>query len=81
MENIKTDGGYEIIDFKKLETPIDRNILEPHIYEGTIILETGNQYCTWDKYGRCSNWERTDCFIKNIITPSYPRHQEYDKLI
>lgn len=67
----KTIGGFEIKDFKVLEKPIDRQILEPHIYEGTIVLpiKIGNNetikdvYCTWDRFGKCSNWERGDCFI------------------
>lgn len=67
----KTIGGFEIKDFKVLEKPIDRHILEPHIYEGTIVLprKTGHNetiedvYCTWDRFGKCSNWERGDCFI------------------
>lgn len=33
---MKTKSGLEILDFKKLETPIDRGILESHIYEGII---------------------------------------------
>ena len=66
----KTIGGLEIKDFKILDKPIDRHILEPHIYEGTILKShkdtDGNyvdQYCTWDKFGKCSNWKRSDCFI------------------
>jgi hypothetical protein len=66
----KTIGGFEIKDFKVLEKPIDRHILEPHIYEGTILKShkdtDGNdvdQYCTWDRFGKCSNWKRSDCFI------------------
>lgn len=65
---MKTKSGHEIQNFKKLEIPIDRHILEPHIYEGTIInLDSGfgekDTYCTWDKFGRCSNFRRSDCFI------------------
>jgi hypothetical protein len=71
---MKTTGGFEIINFRKLEKPIEFNIKEPHIYEGNILnLNRGHevvgiQYCTWDKFGRCSNWKREDCFIdvKNI---------------
>ena len=66
----KTIGGLEIKDFKILDKPIDRHILEPHIYEGTILKShkdaDGNyvdQYCTWDRFGKCSNWQRSDCFI------------------
>lgn len=66
----KTIGGFEIKDFKVLEKPIDRHILEPHIYEGTILKShkdtEGNYvdtYCTWDRFGKCSNWKRSDCFI------------------
>lgn len=66
---MKTLGGYDVINFKKLKTPIDRNVLEPHIYEGIIVNlkrydgENKDQYLTWDKFGRCSNFERRDCFI------------------
>ena len=66
----KTIGGLEIKDFKVLEKQIDRHILEPHIYEGTILKSHkdwhGNyvdQYCTWDRFGKCANWKRSDCFI------------------
>lgn len=66
----KTIGGFKIKDFKVLEKPIDRHILEPHIYEGTILNShkdvNGNyvdQYCTWDRFGKCKNWKRSDCFI------------------
>lgn len=67
----KTIGGFEIKDFKVLEKPIDRHILEPHIYEGTIVLPRKKDhnetiedvYCTWDRFGKCSNWKRSDCFI------------------
>lgn len=65
-----TKGGFEVIDFKKLETPIYNHILEPHIYEGYIVdfqydANTINKeyYCTWDKFGRCYNQSRIDCFI------------------
>jgi len=65
---MKTKAGFEIKDFKKLEQPIDRHMLEPHIYEGTIVgLEYGTRkadtHCTWDKFGKCSNFQREDCFI------------------
>ena len=69
---MKTKSGLEIQNFKKLRTPIAHGILETHIYEGTIVgvpLKTSQDgatidfYCTWDKFGRCSNFEREDCFI------------------
>lgn len=69
---MKTLGGYVIEDFQKLEEPIERNILEPHIYKGFVrnvpIYSEGetkfiDDTVTWDKFGRCSNIERTDCFI------------------
>ncbi len=67
----RTVGGYEIRDFKVLETPIDRGILDPEIYGGTIVdyptlLEEGGlktSYTTWDKLGRCPNRDRKDCYI------------------
>lgn len=68
-----TIGGFEIEDLKLLETPVERGVLEPHIYEGTIksinvnpaqgVPDILDVYCTWDKYGKCSNWSREDCFI------------------
>lgn len=69
---MKTKSGLQVKDFKKLKTPIENGILEPHIYEGTILnvptKTTHNEtfrdfYCTWDKFGRCSNFNRQDCFI------------------
>lgn len=71
METIK---GYTIENFKKLDEPIHKGILEHHIYGGNIknvpVLRYGKLineyldfYCTWDKFGRCSNWRREDCFI------------------
>lgn len=68
-----TIGGFEIKNLKLLKTSIERGVLEPPIYEGTIknlninpaqdIPDVRDVYCTWDKYGKCSNWSREDCFI------------------
>lgn len=66
---MKTKGGYEVINFKQLDEPIKKGILEPHIYEGIIKdCPFGDNikqdvYLTWDKFGRCNNWSREDCFI------------------
>ena len=69
-----TKAGYIIENFEILEKPIDRNNLEPHIYWGLVKqvpLPAENEKekkfedieITWDKFGRCSNLKRTDCFI------------------
>lgn len=65
-----TKGNYKIENFKKLDVPIKRGILEPHIYSGKVLdlpngYNKGTYTCeiTWDKFGRCSNWLRQDCFI------------------
>lgn len=80
---MKTKGGYEVQDFKKLETPINNGILEPHLYEGIVkdvpkMISQGesnwkviggeaeDMKITWDQFGRCSNWNREDCFIENF---------------
>lgn len=67
---MKTLGGYNIINFKKLDTPIENGILEAHIYSGTVLGvpshidgHSTNFDITWDKFGRCQNWQRKDCFI------------------
>jgi hypothetical protein len=67
---MKTKGGFEIENFKILKNPIENHILESHIYGGDIIdFEYSSNtiikryYCTWDKFGRCTNWNRSDCFI------------------
>ncbi len=70
-----TIGGYEIESFRKLEIPINNGNLEPHVYSGKVVdvptllnKKTGKTECqtyeiTWDRFGRCSNWNRKDCFI------------------
>lgn len=72
MENTitKTVGGYNVEDFKILDQPVKRGILPEHIYSGTIKdvpsphgVPTKDYYCEWDAIGRCSNYERKDCFI------------------
>ncbi len=70
---ITTKSGLIIENFKKLDTPIDRGFLEPHIYEGTIkgYRDESNSagtdlYLTWDQFGRCANWKREDLFIKDL---------------
>jgi hypothetical protein len=69
---MKTLSGLEIENFKKIENPIKNGILETHIYEGTIKNVPSkyakenpprDYYCTWDKLGKCSNYQREDCFI------------------
>ena len=65
---MKTNGGYKVVNFKKLEKEIKRGILESHIYEGIVDVpnfygET-NQKVTWDRFGRVSNPNRWhDCSI------------------
>lgn len=59
-----TKGGFEILKFKKLEQPIERGILEPMIYEGKVKTpDLGEIEILWDKFGRCSNFDRFDCFV------------------
>ena len=78
---MKTLGGYNVKDFKLLDKIIDRNILEPLIYEGIVencpfpldktymqIKVSNHEYYEdvivwWDKNGKCSNYNRYDCFI------------------
>ena len=69
----KTNGGYEVTNFEKLEIPIETDGREPHIYGGNVKLPsgdgnhrnhiTGKFYCTWDKFGKCANWQKKDYFI------------------
>lgn len=67
---MKTKGGFTIENFKILEAPIEHGILEPHIYTGLAknVPRTGDDsrdyLLTWDKFGRCSNFQREDCFIE-----------------
>lgn len=67
---MKTKGGFIIENFKTLETPIEHGILEPHIYGGLVknVPTTDDKFedfvITWDKFGKCSNWKRSDCFIE-----------------
>ncbi len=78
---MKTKGGFEIENFRKLEEPITHGILEPHIYSGFVKKVankfdegSGNYEITWDKFGRCANLNREDIFIDilelNIAEPS-----------
>ena len=65
---MKTTGGYYILDFEELEKPIDHGNLEPHIFKGTVVRvpdseKTSDYEITWDKFGKCANWKRSDCFI------------------
>lgn len=66
---MKTNGGFKIKNFKELKKPIKHGALEPHIYEGlvknvpTIGDKKEDYLITWDKFGRCANWNRSDCFI------------------
>lgn len=65
---METKSKLPIENFKRLDPPLRRGNLEPHIYQGLVknVLTLG-QYCdhlvTWDKHGRCSNLNRSDCFI------------------
>lgn len=65
---MKTLGGYIIESFVKLEKPILNGILEPHIYQGIIknvpMSDNDEDFLvTWDKFGRCNNNARKDCYI------------------
>jgi hypothetical protein len=69
----KTIAGYEVTNFEKLEIPFEIYGSEPHIYGGNVELPnsdgnhrnhiTNKFYCTWDKFGKCANWQKTDYFI------------------
>lgn len=69
----KTIAGYEVTNFEKLEIPLEIYGREPHIYGGNVKLPssdgshrnhiTGKFYCTWDKFGKCANWQKKDYFI------------------
>lgn len=65
---METKGKYKITKFRQIP-PDDRGILEPHIYEGfvkdipTTLGKKESYKVTWDRFGRCSNWAREDCFI------------------
>jgi hypothetical protein len=66
---MKTKGGFKVKNFKKLDVPIERGMLDPHIYEGLVMGVTMNDkkeniIITWDKVGRCANFQRSDCFIE-----------------
>ncbi len=66
---MKTKGGFEVKNFKKLDVPIERGMLNPHIYEGLVMDVTMNDkkeniIITWDKLGKCANFQRSDCFIE-----------------
>lgn len=59
-----TKGGFEILKFEKLEQPIERGLLEPMIYQGEVkTTDLGTIEILWDKFGRCSNFNRVDCFV------------------
>jgi len=64
---MKTKGGFIIENFRKLETPIEHGILEPHIYEGLVKNIPTVKNNRWDKFGRCSNFQREDCFIEVTV--------------
>lgn len=67
MDNIKkprTVGGHAIADFRVLPEPIDKGILDPHIYEGKLIDDNHIlQTVTWDAKGRCNNWQVPQYFL------------------
>ena len=65
----ETKGGFKITNFKELEQPIERGMLEPMIYIGNVkTTDLDTVEIMWDKLGRCSNWDRPDCFIDiNLI--------------
>jgi hypothetical protein len=83
---MKTKGGFKVEKFKKLQQPILQGNLEPMIYEGFVKgitflfpVESGekdtfDQTVKWDRYGRCNNWARKDCFIK------IPTRKQLEKL-
>ena len=67
---MKTNGGYIITKFKKLDKVIKNGILEPHIYSGIVDIPNyegeikKQQKVTWDKFGRVLNSNRWhDCNI------------------
>lgn len=64
---MKTLGGYTIEKFKRLKKPIERQkgILLPLIYQGMIFdpLLKKDVEIQWNALGKCSNYQRQDCFI------------------
>jgi hypothetical protein len=60
---MKTNGGFKIENFHKLENEVSRGNLQPLIYKGLVELPDGKFYILWDKNGMCSNHRRSDCFI------------------
>jgi hypothetical protein len=72
---METNGGFEIVNFKKIKNPVKDSNLEPLIYEGFVRripfifpVEIGERstfdsIVKWDKLGRCRNLDRKDCFI------------------
>ena len=63
--NIKfTNGGFRIVTFERKANPVSRGVLEPLIYEGFVELSDNHpMLIEWDRFGRCSNLQREDCFV------------------
>lgn len=73
---MKTKGGFKVIRFKKIKYPDRDTNLEPLIFEGLVQdipflfpvehgeKETFDSIVKWDKFGRCRNIARQDCFIE-----------------
>jgi len=75
LENTTTVGGYQISNLRKLNTPVHRNLLDSFIYQAEVKypphIELPNELITqtilYDRFGRCSNWQRADIFL----SPTY----------
>jgi hypothetical protein len=65
----KTDGGYEVKNFKIMDEPVKRYPSSDLIYSADVyapLMPKGPkcwQNIQYDFMGRCANFSRMDCFV------------------
>ncbi len=81
---MKTLGGYEITNFKKLKKPkeVQKGILLPILYSGRIYdpISKVELDIHWNTAGKCSNYARKDCFI-DLNDLNEPKTKEHELIM
>jgi hypothetical protein len=71
--HMNTVGGYHITDFKLMDEPIDRGVLDPLIYVGMVKPndDTDAMKVYWDQFGKVANTKRSDFFISRTMLTNW----------
>lgn len=76
---VKTSAGFSIKNFSRLDIPESRGILDPFVFEGILVdgtLSNQHIHVKWDEMGRCSNWQRSDAFLRMKTVAEWQQKQE-----